>query len=858
MQYEEEKKSSVAEEVEDVSPSSSMEKKERKEKKKKKKHKSEKDGESSLFSRSSKRKSSKASAAAVVTAEVELAVSGSIEVHPPQSAKTKRMVAAAAPGAVSVEAQEPESFSTSRGTVNENVRVPDTKTKRTAAATSPGAAAVSNQEPVSSNTSRDSCSASSRRSDKTKRTVAVVSPGAISVQEPDSFSTSRGTINEEEVRAPSRQSGKAKRAVAATTPGVVAVQEPDSANTSRDGSIQKKVRAPSRQSEKTKRTITAAAPGAVAVAAEEPGAFNTSRGSIQEDSKGSLQSGKTKRTVAATIPGVVTMVPKDPDSSYTSHGAIREELLVSSRESDTTKRTISAVSPGVVAVAAEGPDSSNTSRGCIEGAPLSPREGNSKTKRSVATSLPGAVAAQGEEPDSFCSSRGSTRQSHASTLDESGTDFVNSMDHEAKRRGMGGRGIVTTPGAESLSGGEAVVADEAMRHKDPRSLTKSNARAKQTAAVIATAFGVTSATVVGTEPEETNEAYRRRLDGKIDQIENDAQSRKKKRDVADTIKSVSDPADPNSANENGDSFSDLVKTRESSTDPEKNGAFVDPEKSEPFSESRTFGDPFVDEDDNNFEVHLHRGVLADDEDKHPPVDEISSEAIHAQGISRPPDVEYGEVPGMFEGLAVAMAVEEVDNPLLSAAIEYDPDSKPPLVYNRRFRLYAIFCACFLMAIVAGVVVGVLTKDSSGPQEPTPAPTTLIEKSYRDQFVVEVGDEVNVPGSPHALAAEWIMYEDPLALSPDAPNLIQRYHLVLLYYLTTKNGETRWNSCSPPMANETNFCTFQSIDFTGDEIEYTVYTDIPDQVRWMAGLHECEWRGAFCDPSQNVIALEIGK
>jgi hypothetical protein len=106
--------------------------------------------------------------------------------------------------------------------------------------------------------------------------------------------------------------------------------------------------------------------------------------------------------------------------------------------------------------------------------------------------------------------------------------------------------------------------------------------------------------------------------------------------------------------------------------------------------------------------------------------------------------------------------------------------------------------------------------------------------------------------------EMIMYEDPLALPPEAPNLIQRYHLALLYYLTTKNGNGRWNSCNPPTADETEFCTFQSIEFTGDQVEYTTYVPVPDQIRWMSGKHECEWIGVFCDPTMNVVALQIGE
>jgi hypothetical protein len=158
----------------------------------------------------------------------------------------------------------------------------------------------------------------------------------------------------------------------------------------------------------------------------------------------------------------------------------------------------------------------------------------------------------------------------------------------------------------------------------------------------------------------------------------------------------------------------------------------------------------------------------------------------------------------------------------------------------------------LIGVVIGVVVGVRKKESPGPPEPTLAPTTLLEKSYRAQFVAEVGVQVNVPGSAHDRAAEWIISEDPRALPPEAPNLIQRYHLALLYYLTTQNNKTRWNSCNPPMSNETEFCTFQEVQWDNS------YEDIPNQTRWMAGVHECEWIGISCDPTLNVIELDFGK
>ena len=61
--------------------------------------------------------------------------------------------------------------------------------------------------------------------------------------------------------------------------------------------------------------------------------------------------------------------------------------------------------------------------------------------------------------------------------------------------------------------------------------------------------------------------------------------------------------------------------------------------------------------------------------------------------------------------------------------------------------------------------------------------------------------MNVPGLPHDHAASWIIFKDPLALPPEAPNLIQQhYHLALLYYLMTQNVKKDWNSRNCPTLN----------------------------------------------------------
>jgi hypothetical protein len=114
-------------------------------------------------------------------------------------------------------------------------------------------------------------------------------------------------------------------------------------------------------------------------------------------------------------------------------------------------------------------------------------------------------------------------------------------------------------------------------------------------------------------------------------------------------------------------------------------------------------------------------------------------------------------------------------------------------------------------------------------------------AYRDLFFVasseQVGNEVDVEGSPHSHAADWIMFKDPLGLSPNAPNLIQRYQMALFYFLTTNNGNKPWRSCNPPRGNETDECLYIAHEFD----------DLGDRTatRWLSGTHECEWIGIFC-------------
>jgi len=231
--------------------------------------------------------------------------------------------------------------------------------------------------------------------------------------------------------------------------------------------------------------------------------------------------------------------------------------------------------------------------------------------------------------------------------------------------------------------------------------------------------------------------------------------------------------------------------------------------------------------------------------------------------------EVGEGPAFIGNEECTSDVESCNSKLPVAhtvatggvAVEYDPNAKPPFYRNRRLELYGFLGLIIFMAVIAvAVIVALTNNEDASPQEPTATapPMTSLERSYREQFIVEVGEQVNEVGSAYDRAADWIMFEDPLNLPPDAPNLIQRYLLALFWFVTTRNGKKQWNSCNPPLENETDTCVFQEVGFNNAVVEYTVYRNVTSMTRWMAGTHECEWIGIFCDSSYNLIVLEVCK
>ena len=199
-----------------------------------------------------------------------------------------------------------------------------------------------------------------------------------------------------------------------------------------------------------------------------------------------------------------------------------------------------------------------------------------------------------------------------------------------------------------------------------------------------------------------------------------------------------------------------------------------------------------------------------------------------------------------EGLAVATRVDpSMDEPIY-AAIEYDPDSKPPLYRNRRCRVYTAL-SLLLFTIIVSLVVVYSTK--KGKEEaaqkqvvfvtlaPTPRQTTdrealgindlIQEKVLQNDATFDSMDE----DDPRLLALDWILHKDEMQLELFDPNLSQRYVLALIAF---QFDHEVWTSCGgDSSAKET--CTVE-VNGTVSEEEHK---------KWLSGADECDWFGVEC-------------
>lgn len=219
----------------------------------------------------------------------------------------------------------------------------------------------------------------------------------------------------------------------------------------------------------------------------------------------------------------------------------------------------------------------------------------------------------------------------------------------------------------------------------------------------------------------------------------------------------------------------------------------------------------------------------------------------------------GNSNGEHLAIAIEISSEEKES-IIPQAIEYHPKSKPSSQPNYRFRFYMVCLMVSVLMIGIGMIVFIitsrkhvsLTKSQNHFQNiPTISPTWAEEKSKIIQNIIDVVGQTSltVQGSPHALAADWLLNTDPLQLSYDAEFLIQRYLLAFFYFSTSQRAP--WKSCNPSNSNETMECSYATLVYAFPEIQYELET----KIRWLSEKHECSWAGVQCEGYQ-VRAIQL--
>jgi hypothetical protein len=213
------------------------------------------------------------------------------------------------------------------------------------------------------------------------------------------------------------------------------------------------------------------------------------------------------------------------------------------------------------------------------------------------------------------------------------------------------------------------------------------------------------------------------------------------------------------------------------------------------------------------------------------------------------DLEYGEYGADDEnGLAIACAIKEEDGDMyLPAAVEYDPDAKPPMYQNRRFRMYVCLAIVAVIVGVVGAVLGITMTNEDVPQEIPYRATLGIHENIARIVSIEQLDDYT---SAYRKALDWIMYTDIMALTPDNPKLFQRYLLAYFYYATSIQKPWVFG-CGPSIDANDLSCRAQFID----SIE-PLRNGTFSAIRWLSSADECEWAGIDCDGSGQVRGFDF--
>ncbi|CAB9504748.1 receptor-like protein kinase [Seminavis robusta] len=202
------------------------------------------------------------------------------------------------------------------------------------------------------------------------------------------------------------------------------------------------------------------------------------------------------------------------------------------------------------------------------------------------------------------------------------------------------------------------------------------------------------------------------------------------------------------------------------------------------------------------------------------------------------------------GLAVANRVRESQEPAQIARpsiILHDNDGSTSMT----LMISVLIGSLLIVGVTVGSICGAGLCSNKGVDVETQAPTSfryfvlediqnIIEEAFGPDYFPKT-DEPE-PTEPKFRALDWIVFADPLQLDPDANNLLQRFIVVLTYFQTSR--ESDWRACAPPTTAQGETCEIQIVS-SGSFAS-----------RWLAGAHECQWAGIFCDGERTITQFHL--
>jgi len=238
-------------------------------------------------------------------------------------------------------------------------------------------------------------------------------------------------------------------------------------------------------------------------------------------------------------------------------------------------------------------------------------------------------------------------------------------------------------------------------------------------------------------------------------------------------------------------------------------------------------------------------------------------------------------------LAVAIPVpDDDDDGLQPRAIAYEYHSataqggkglytvKGVHYRQQRFIRLAVFLTVVVVMLTVGITLLVLltTTDTMGHHRSS---SNVVETTTSNDIQTAIQGMVGThssswssSSSPYDQALQWILYDDPLAMTSANATLLQRYLAAYVYFATsTVNHPWKW--CNPPgktnataahkdtnqtsSSSSSDSCTFWQLF-----VSYFNYDNYKPQTasQWLSNTSECQWAGISCDVHGQIVDLDL--